>query len=68
MGQAKRRGTLEHRKAEAIRLKKPSYKNAIGEILFKDFYIPGVDDVVYMEKRSRRIVKRQQIRGNFKRK
>jgi len=68
MGQAKQRGTFEQRKAEAIRLKKPSYKKATGEILFRSFYIPGVDDVVYAERLSRESINRHQRRASFKRK
>jgi len=39
MGQAKRRGTFEQRKVEAIRLKKPSSKKTLHEILFRKFEV-----------------------------
>jgi len=40
MGQAKRRGTFEERKQQAIETKKPSAEKARLEILFRKFAVP----------------------------
>ena len=52
MGQAKQRGTFEQRKAEAIRLKKKSYKKNQGEILFRSFAIPDFAEMAGEKKRT----------------
>jgi len=54
MGQAKQRGTFEERKAEAIRLKKQSFKKQRGEILFRSFAIPDFAEMAGEKKRTPR--------------
>ena len=50
MGQAKRRGTFEERKAAAIRRNKESAKKHAGimrdEILYRKFDIPAYQDII----------------------
>jgi len=54
MGQAKQRGTFEQRKAEAIRMKKKSYKKSMGEILFRNFAVPDFATMAGEKKRTPR--------------